>query len=139
MRLRARAGGAHAAQRLHSPPERACTAPRSWFDLVVVLQTDNSVLYDRLQKRRARRAAARFPRRALTPLVPLRSGYKEKKITENIDCEIFGVVLEEAQESYTKEGAVRALRSDSVEDCERNTAELVAWLAERNPAPAADA
>jgi adenylate kinase len=93
--------------------ERFCAAPaRSWFDLVVVLQTDNGVLYDRLQKR----------------------GYKEKKITENIDCEIFGVVLEEAQASYPKEGAVRPLRSDSVEDCEKNTAELVAWLAARGAA-----
>jgi hypothetical protein len=26
-------------------------APRSWFDLVAVLQADNSVLYDRLEKR----------------------------------------------------------------------------------------
>ena len=26
-------------------------APCRWFDLVVVLQTDNSLLYDRLQKR----------------------------------------------------------------------------------------
>ena len=59
------------------------------------------------------------------------SGYKEKKITENIDCEIFGVVLEEAQESYTKEGMVRPLRSDTVEDSERNLAELVAFLAAR--------
>ena len=79
---------------------------------VVVLQTDNGVLYDRLQKR----------------------AYKEKKITENIDCEIFGVVLEEAQASYPKEGAVRPLRSDSVEDCEKNTAELVAWLSARGAA-----
>ena len=76
---------------------------------MVVLQTDNGVLYDRLQKR----------------------GYKEKKITENIDCEIFGVVLEGALESYPKEGVVRPLRSDTVEDSERNVAELVAWLAAR--------
>ena len=69
--------------------------------------------------------------RSYAPTSALRSGYKEKKITENIDCEIFGVVLEEAQASYPKEGCVRALRSDSVEDCERNTAELVAWLATR--------
>lgn len=59
-----------------------------------------------------------------------RSGYSAKKITENIDCEIFGVVLEEAQESYA-EGAVRPLRSDSVEDMEANVETLRAWLAER--------
>ena len=33
-----------------------CRLPRSWFDLVVVLQTDNGVLYDRLQKRCVLRA-----------------------------------------------------------------------------------
>jgi adenylate kinase len=60
----------------------------------------------------------------------LRSGYTAKKITENIDCEIFGVVLDEAQASY-KEGVVRPLRSDSLEDMEANVETLRAWLAER--------
>ena len=41
------------------------------------------------------------------------------------------MVLEEAQESYTKEGVVRPLRSDTVEDSERNLGELVAFLAAR--------
>jgi len=86
--------------------DAACV--RSWFDLVVVLQTDNTVLYERLQKR----------------------GYKEKKITENIDCEIFGVVLEEARESYA-EGIVMAMVSESVEDMERNVAAVQAWLGAR--------
>lgn len=52
-------------------------APR-WFDLVVVLQTDNGVLYDRLEKR----------------------GYPQPKITENVECEIMMVLLQEAHDSY---------------------------------------
>lgn len=40
--------------------------PERWFDLVVLLRTDNKQLYDRLQGR----------------------GYTEAKITENIECEI---------------------------------------------------
>lgn len=55
--------------------------PERWFDLVVVLQTDNTVLYDRLQKR----------------------GYSAKKVAENIECEIMHVVMEEASEAYQAE------------------------------------
>ena len=60
------------------------------------------------------------------------------KITENIDCEIFGVVLEEAQGAYEKEGAVVALSSDSVEDMERNADTLRAWFAARGVGAPAD-
>ena len=49
-----------------------------WFDLVVVLTCDNTVLYDRLQAR----------------------NYRDNKIQENVECEIMQVVLEEARESY---------------------------------------
>ncbi|ELP90815.1 adenylate kinase isoenzyme, putative [Entamoeba invadens IP1] len=52
--------------------------PERWFDLVVVLRTDNTVLYDRL----------------------LQKGYKENKVTNNLDCEIFQVCLDEAMENY---------------------------------------
>ena len=103
----------------------------------MVLQTDNTVLYERLEKRRAaaRRVRTRTARvRLLTHLPSFYlascSGYSAKKITENIDCEIFGVVLEEATESYTAEGAVRAMSSDSLEDMERNADAIRAWLAE---------
>ncbi len=54
--------------------------PERWFDLVIVLRADNSVLYNRLNAR----------------------GYKENKIIENIDAEIHQVVLDEAQESYNE-------------------------------------
>ncbi|KAJ8751326.1 hypothetical protein K2173_016511 [Erythroxylum novogranatense] len=79
--------------------------PERWFDRVVVLQTDNSVLYDRLTKR----------------------GYSETKISNNIECEIFQVLLEEAKESYS-EDIVVALRSDSIEDINRNVETLTAWI-----------
>lgn len=52
--------------------------PERWFDIVVVLRCDNTILYDRLAAR----------------------GYDGKKIRENIECEIFGSLLEEALESY---------------------------------------
>ncbi|OAY62765.1 Adenylate kinase isoenzyme [Ananas comosus] len=78
--------------------------PERWFDRVVVLQTDNSILHDRLASR----------------------GYMGSKLTNNIECEIFQVLLEEARASYP-EDIVVALRSDSVEDISRNVAALSEW------------
>ncbi len=49
--------------------------PERWFQLVVLLRCDNTQLYDRLQAR----------------------GYNEKKITENIECEILDVLKEEVE------------------------------------------
>lgn len=86
--------------------------PERWFDQVVVLQTDNSVLYDRLSKR----------------------GYSETKISNNMECEIFQVLLEEAKESYP-EGIVVALRSDSIDDITNNIATLTHWLTTRQTVP----
>ncbi|KAI4305847.1 hypothetical protein L6164_029186 [Bauhinia variegata] len=71
--------------------------PERWFDCVVVLQTDNSLLYDRLVKR----------------------GYTESKLSNNVECEIFQVLLEEAKESYPEDRVV-ALKSDTIEDISRN-------------------
>lgn len=48
-------------------------------------------------------------------------------MTENIDCEIFGVVLDEARESYA-EGIVRPLQSETESDRTRNLADLTAWV-----------
>ncbi|XP_057782701.1 adenylate kinase isoenzyme 6 homolog [Salvia miltiorrhiza] len=79
--------------------------PERWFDHVVVLQTDNSVLYDRLAKR----------------------GYTGKKLSNNVECEIFQVMLEEAKDSYP-ENIVVALRSDCVEDIDRNISTLTDWV-----------
>lgn len=45
---------------------------------MLVLQTENSVLWQRLEKR----------------------GYAEPKVRENVQCEIMHVIVEEARESY---------------------------------------
>ena len=45
--------------------------PERWFDAVFVLRTDNSLLYQRLEKR----------------------NYPERKIQENVQCEIFQTIL----------------------------------------------
>ncbi|CAJ2633628.1 unnamed protein product [Trifolium pratense] len=79
--------------------------PERWFDCVVVLQTDNSVLYDRLSKR----------------------GYKDSKLSNNVECEIFQILLEEAKESYAEDKVV-ALKSDNIEDISRNVATLTDWI-----------
>jgi len=78
--------------------------PERWFDIVFVLRTDNTFLYDRLQAR----------------------GYSEKKLKENVECEIFQTLLEEAREAYRPE-IVHELRSDNVEDMERNLEQIVKW------------
>lgn len=79
--------------------------PERWFDRVVVLQTDNSILYDRLSKR----------------------GYSGSKLSNNIECEIFQVLLEEAKESYP-ENIVVGMKSDSIDDITRNVADLTGWV-----------
>ncbi|XP_020589187.1 adenylate kinase isoenzyme 6 homolog [Phalaenopsis equestris] len=79
--------------------------PEHWFDRVVVLQTDNSVLHDRLSSR----------------------GYMGVKLTNNIECEIFQVLLEEARSSYA-EDIVIPLHSNCVEDMSSNVAMLTDWI-----------
>ena len=74
---------------------------------MLVLQTDNTVLYDRLAKR----------------------GYNDRKIQENVTCEIMHVIVEEARESY-KEDIVRVVKSDSVEEMEANIDNLCEWIAQ---------
>ncbi|KAG0491693.1 hypothetical protein HPP92_004734 [Vanilla planifolia] len=78
--------------------------PEHWFDRVVVLQTDNSILHDRLTSR----------------------GYMGAKLMNNIECEIFQVLLEEARSSYA-ENVVVAMQSNSVEDISNNVATLAEW------------
>jgi adenylate kinase len=79
--------------------------PERWFDAVFVLRTDNSTLYQRLQQR----------------------GYGERKITNNIECEIFGTILEESRESYRQE-IVHELHSNTPEDLEHNIDLIVQWI-----------
>lgn len=79
--------------------------PERWFDLVLVLCVDNTTLFDRLTKR----------------------GYSTKKVSENVECEIMQVVLQDARESYAPE-IVQEMTSATVEDMEMNAARVVQWL-----------
>lgn len=78
-----------------------------WVDLVVVLRCEEtSILYDRLSSR----------------------GYKDEKVQENMDAEIFGVVAEEAREGWTEEGQVVELKSTEAEDIEENAERILQWV-----------
>ena len=81
--------------------------PERWFELVLVLTTDTNILYDRLQDR----------------------GYNEKKINENMECEIMQIVLESAKESYAAE-IVQQLLSNTVDDMESNVGRLESWVSQ---------
>ena len=71
--------------------------PERWFQLVVVLRCDNTNLFDRLKER----------------------GYKDEKINENIECEIFGEIAEEVKESYNPEITME-LQSQNTEHMQEN-------------------
>ncbi|KAF7721406.1 hypothetical protein EC973_004712 [Apophysomyces ossiformis] len=79
--------------------------PERWFDLVLVLRADTRTLYDRMEKR----------------------GYNQRKIEENMECEIMQVVLEEAREAYAPEIVVE-LASNTTDDMENNVERVKQWL-----------
>ncbi|EAW12467.1 nucleoside triphosphates FAP7 [Aspergillus clavatus NRRL 1] len=80
--------------------------PKSWIDLVVVLRCPStSILFDRLSARK----------------------YNQTKLQENVDSEIFGVLLEEAREAFDEEIVVE-LNSEDDDDVENNCARISAWI-----------
>ena len=79
--------------------------PERWFDLVIVLSANTEILYDRLVGR----------------------GYNQKKIDENMECEIMQVVYESAKESYAPE-IVQQLSSDNTGDMDNNLSRLSIWV-----------
>ena len=79
--------------------------PERFFDIVFVLRTDTTLLYDRLKTR----------------------GYNEAKLQENVQCEIFQTLLDEARDSYPPE-RVHELKSDSDGDREENVRRIKAWI-----------
>ncbi|KAJ8327541.1 factor activating pos9 [Batrachochytrium dendrobatidis] len=81
--------------------------PERWFDLVVVLTCNNTTLYDRLQSR----------------------GYSDKKIQDNVECEIMQVVADEARESYEANIVIEML-SETVDNMEQNVDRIEAWVTE---------
>lgn len=76
--------------------------PEEWADLVVLLRCNNTILYDRLKAR----------------------GYVEKKITENIDCEIMEVTADEVKEAFNAD-KILELKSEVTEDMEKNLETVV--------------
>ncbi|KFM67087.1 Adenylate kinase isoenzyme 6, partial [Stegodyphus mimosarum] len=79
--------------------------PENWFDIIFVLTTDNTILYDRLVRR----------------------GYSGKKLENNIQCEIFQTLLDEAKEAYDP-SIVFKLNSNTPEDMESNIEEICRWI-----------
>ncbi|KAJ8977183.1 hypothetical protein NQ317_018064 [Molorchus minor] len=79
--------------------------PERWFDVVFVLRADNTTLYDRLVSR----------------------GYTGKKLEDNLDCEIFQTILDEAMASYKKE-IVHELSSRTSEELQDNINRICFWL-----------
>src|SRR5271170_4961043 len=90
--------------------------PESWIDLVVVLQTNHTILWERLEARLVQSMGKVNGR-----------GYSLQKIQENNEAEIMQVVLSEAQESY-KEDIIMILNSDDVDHQEENVQRIVDWL-----------
>ncbi|XP_034243757.1 adenylate kinase isoenzyme 6 [Thrips palmi] len=79
--------------------------PERWFDIVFVTRTDNTILYDRLHER----------------------GYTGTKLTENVECEIFQTLLEEAKSSYDEE-IVHEIPSNTLADKESNLDRIESWI-----------
>lgn len=79
--------------------------PERWFDIVFVLRTDNTILYDRLRNR----------------------GYTGKKLEDNIGCEIFQTILEEARSAYREE-IVHELTSNDLDQVTDNVNRICQWI-----------
>ncbi|ELW64171.1 Brefeldin A-inhibited guanine nucleotide-exchange protein 3 [Tupaia chinensis] len=78
--------------------------PERWSH-VSVLRTDSNILYKRLETR----------------------GYSEKKLKENIQCEIFQVLSEEVTSSYEEE-IVYQLPSNKPEELDDNINQILIWI-----------
>lgn len=56
-------------------------------------------------------------------------GYSGKKLEDNIQCEIFQTILEEARDSY-KADIVHELQSNTPDDMDDNLDKILAWIQE---------
>jgi adenylate kinase len=79
--------------------------PERWFQVVYVVRCNNTILYERLEKR----------------------GYSNTKLQANVQCEIFQTVLDEALDSYVP-NIVFELKSETDDDLEKNLKILDEWL-----------
>ncbi|TPX33625.1 adenylate kinase [Synchytrium microbalum] len=84
--------------------------PERWFDLVIVLRAQTSVLYDRLHARK----------------------YPKHKIEENITSEIMNVIHDEAFDSYKPE-CILVLESNTEQDLQSNLASVSRIVAQYQP------
>ncbi|XP_063681407.1 adenylate kinase isoenzyme 6-like [Bolinopsis microptera] len=76
-----------------------------WFDIVFVLRAEIEVLNKRLEER----------------------GYNEDKIKNNLESEIFQVLLEEAWDSYDPD-IVQQLTSNNLADVDTNLQSVTSWI-----------
>ena len=81
--------------------------PEDWFDIVIVLRTNNTLLYDRLEAR----------------------SYSQAKIQENVECEIMQIVLEDARSAYPEDKIIE-LASDTVADLDQAVSFITNWYQE---------
>jgi adenylate kinase len=80
--------------------------PPDYFDLIVLMRCENETLYRRLEER----------------------GYKQEKITENIECEIFEEVKLDIEEHYNNPALLLELRNEKQQDMEANLQATLNWL-----------
>lgn len=76
--------------------------PEDLVDIVVLLRCNNTILYDRLKAR----------------------GYQERKIKENIECEIMEVTADDVKENFKQE-IILELPNEKVEDMGKNIEAII--------------
>lgn len=79
--------------------------PEEWIDVVFVIQTENKILYDRLTER----------------------GYEADKLTNNMEYELYGIALEEANEAYDP-NIVYPVENSSEEQLEDTVNRICTWI-----------
>ena len=85
--------------------------PADWFQAIFVLRTSNDELYRRLQRR----------------------NYSEGKLSENLECEIFQVILDEAREAFDEEPVeIIELENNSEQDQASNVEHILSWIRSKN-------
>lgn len=76
--------------------------PKKWFHLIILLRSTNTNIYDRLTER----------------------GFPDKKLTENIEAEIFNVVHDEVFESFPH-NIILEKNSNTVDEMQQNLEEIL--------------
>lgn len=64
-------------------------------------------------------------------------GYSGRKLSDNVQCEIFQTILEEARDSYSH-GIIHELPSNTPEDLEQNVDTICTLINERTHAHTSD-